>query len=647
MIVKLYTVSKIFITAVIFFIIFSLGIGIWGWKELDKPYQITHDFQQRKALFDIDARILLERYLASGNADLLQQAETTLQQLIDSDVYWLSEDDNAAIKLAVNQVQENVQLVRTAGKLAGNPQALMINNERERAGDLALLLTYSNQAPLHMQMTHIEVLVLLTRLSDSLINISHLRQQYIETRVEQIKKALLAENEQFLSLTKQLSALPRFGIYTEVDEDDLSADEPEEIGQNSIDSLLSLTNRYSKELSNTLEFAQRLTDGRQALNNSIKELGHVLNGFSTHIDIIKSDITDRVKWLLIFSIGIIVFVIALLSLLQNKVIDFLSQLETFLRKMVQGNYKQKFVSNLDYEEITSVEKSGTQLQAYLANLIDKLSMESQKVISATSEMQTVSAAAVDLTSKQKDATVMVANSVMQLSSSFKGVASNASTASISASEANEATFEAKHRLTTAAQATQRLATDLLAMEEVMSRLEANGKNIGAVLEVIQNVAEQTNLLALNAAIEAARAGDHGRGFAVVADEVRQLAYRTTESTEEIRKIINELVATSTEATEIVKLHSAHASDCATQAYDAEQAIQPVVTAVENITKMNAAIANSTNEQTATVDEIADNADEIKSHSELVSNHIIDINRSGDSLAQVSDTLNTLIKQLQS
>ncbi len=624
----------------------SVAIGTWGWKELEKPYQISHDFQQRKALFDIDARILLERYLASGNADLLQQAETTLQQLIDSDIYWLNAEDNASIKRTVNQVQENVQLVRAAGKLAGNPQALMINNERERAGDLAFLVIYAKQAPLGMQAIQIELLALLTRLSDSLVKTSHLRQQYMTSRVEKIKNALLAENIRFMSLANHLSVLPRFGIYTDVDEDALSAEDPEEMGQNSIDSLLSLTNRYNKELTNTLGFSQRLHEGRLALNDSIEELDQVLNGFLAHIDIIKSDITARVKWLLIFSVGIIVVVIGLLFLLQNKMIVFLSQLETFLRKMVQGNYNQKIEANLSYDEIESVEKSGTQLQTYLASLIDKLSTESQQVITATNEMQSVSNIAVKLTHQQQQATVQVVNSVAQLSSSFKGVASNAATASISANAAKEATLEAKNRLTQAAQATQKLATDLLSMGDVMTRLEANGKNIGAVLEVIQNVAEQTNLLALNAAIEAARAGAHGRGFAVVADEVRQLASRTTESTGEIRTIINELVVTSTEATAIVKLHSAYANDCATQAYDAEVAIQPVVIAVENITEMNGAIANLTQQQTATVDEIVDNVDEIKSHSELVSRHIIEIARTGDSLAQVSDTLNTLIKQVK-
>ena len=641
---KLADVSKWLIAAVIFFIVGLVAIGAWGLIQLDKPYQMSRQYQKQVALFDIEVRSLLEQYLATGNADFLQQAESTLQTLIDKDIAWLDAEGNENIHQAIQKVKVNVQQIRAAGKLAGNPQALLINNERERAGDIGLLDNYANQVDFHPW--KYEFLSLLNKLGGSLTRLAHLRQQYLDSRDQNIKNSLLAENKRFMSLVEEIEAIPRFGIFTEVDEDALIPEEPEEIGEISINSLSSLTSRYFKELENTIKLTVQYTDALTALNHSIEEVDLILNSYFSRIDQIKSNITTNVEIFLVLGLLAITIVISALFILQNKVIGFLSQIERFLRKMVQGDYDQKLASSMNYQEVTSVQNSAMQLEEYLVNLIDKLTLESQQVVLAANQVAAISSTAVDLTSRKKEATVGVADSVSNLSSSFKGVAENAAAASESASAANQATFEAKQRLTAATGATQSLAEELHDMQAVMKTLQANGKNIESVLEVIQNVAEQTNLLALNAAIEAARAGEHGRGFAVVADEVRQLASRTTQSTEEIRKIINDLVSTSAQAANIVEEQSNNAAQCAEQAAEADQAIEPVVTAVENITNMNAAIADLTQQQTSAVDEIVAVTHDITTQAELVSEHIRDINNAGDSLTQVSEGLDALIKQFK-
>ncbi len=90
-----------------------------------------------------------------------------------------------------------------------------------------------------------------------------------------------------------------------------------------------------------------------------------------------------------------------------------------------------------------------------------------------------------------------------------------------------------------------LGNSINIMRDSAQALNLASKEITEVTSFIAGVADKTNLLALNAAIEAARAGEAGRGFAVVADEVRNLAVDTKEATDNITRIIKQLVDSST------------------------------------------------------------------------------------------------------
>jgi methyl-accepting chemotaxis protein len=84
-------------------------------------------------------------------------------------------------------------------------------------------------------------------------------------------------------------------------------------------------------------------------------------------------------------------------------------------------------------------------------------------------------------------------------------------------------------------------------EGVMRGLGLRAREIGAIVDVIDEVADETNLLALNAAIIAAQSGESGRAFSVVADEIKELADRVMASTKEIAGLITAVQEESTQA----------------------------------------------------------------------------------------------------
>lgn len=66
-------------------------------------------------------------------------------------------------------------------------------------------------------------------------------------------------------------------------------------------------------------------------------------------------------------------------------------------------------------------------------------------------------------------------------------------------------------------------------------------SINEAVELISDITAQTNLLSLNASIEAARAGQAGKGFAVVASEIKQLADQSSDGTDTIKNIADNIL----------------------------------------------------------------------------------------------------------
>ncbi|WBL36113.1 globin-coupled sensor protein [Tepidiforma flava] len=120
----------------------------------------------------------------------------------------------------------------------------------------------------------------------------------------------------------------------------------------------------------------------------------------------------------------------------------------------------------------------------------------------------------------------------------------------------------------------------------IEELGRRGSEIGAIIQVIEDIASQTNLLALNAAIEAARAGEQGRGFAVVAENVRSLAERTAVATKEIAGLISAVQQGTGQA---VRAMEASVRDVEVGAARASEAGAALGRIVDSATEVNAEI----------------------------------------------------------
>lgn len=131
---------------------------------------------------------------------------------------------------------------------------------------------------------------------------------------------------------------------------------------------------------------------------------------------------------------------------------------------------------------------------------------------------------------------------------------------------------------------------------VVTMLGEKSKHIGQMLDTISQIAGQTNLLALNAAIEAARAGEQGRGFAVVADEVRKLAEQSHGAAQEIALIVREIQGQTDEAIRAMNSGSDKVNDGVTVVQTTGQALENILTKINNSVKMIGDINDASNQQ---------------------------------------------------
>lgn len=196
------------------------------------------------------------------------------------------------------------------------------------------------------------------------------------------------------------------------------------------------------------------------------------------------------------------------------------------------------------------------------------------------------------------------------------------------------------------------------IENLVTRVNEQSKDIGEISLIISDIATQTNLLALNASIEASRAGEHGSGFAVVAEEIRKLANETASATDDIRHKIEQMQLHSEAAVKFINKNKSGVEKINQSVKQTEYVInkitnglQLLIEDINVIIERNYEINNKKDEILTIINHVAGTAEdnsasieEISAMAEEQSMTIEEISNSISHLNDMANELNSLINK---
>ena len=591
----------------------------WSQRALQQPVQLMERYLTLSQQFQREVANNIRAYLASGNA-VQHSSATQAIDAFDESLEQLPQQLANELRPSLEQLRAfSANQLLAAGKLAGDPQGLLLQAEREMLAALEQLGQYVDSATSPVAASYRKPL---QEAGSRLLKLAHARERF----TSQGRSELLGDVERELKALGQqveaLDSLPLLGVQQADSSASIGfaallglddADQEQQAQDRGIDlkrELSALVRRYPGELQRTRE----LVEQRQQLAvTTVERVSQVQQALAALEPLVKGEyarIQGEVRLIQGLMIGLILLIALVIDRIQRRLSQVLGHLVPALSRWASGDFATPISINSRTRELRDIEDSLNHLRRYLVELVASIRGHAEQVAGSSRTLADLSGGLHSGAQRQAADTTLIRDALGELEATIGQVAEDASQTADASRDADRALVHGQQVIGQSLEGLHALVSEVQDNAQAIERLANETATIGGVLTVIRGIAEQTNLLALNAAIEAARAGEAGRGFAVVADEVRSLSQRTGSATAEIQEVIGRLQQAAYQSVQAMRAQVEHAEATAGKAETADGALDEIVSAIRTIASMAQRIAEATAQQSGAVGEIREHGERI-------------------------------------
>lgn len=364
----------------------------WGLNQLRSPYLELDTLRAADNKFVSSVVGPIEAYLNTGDATNLSAAS---EGIASAAVYLeqFNAEDRAIIEEKLNELAVFLNGdFRAVGKLSGDPQSLLKQNERETRDDLSLIVRYAIDGYTNNANAAEQYI----KLSNGLMEYVHAqalnREAYFSSLSADKLVQLQTLNKSAQADAQAIKALPLLGVFEEPEEDfGLSlGDDDEESADKGIelrDNVSYLLTRYSDEVERTRTAIKNVSVSREKLNSKLEDINSLFSARSDQISAQAAESYALVRAIL-FSVVVAILIFAvMIDLVQRNIIKRINALVPFLEEYASGDFRREVIVDAMTLEIQSLSDSSNKLREYLSELVRDIQFRTSSVSTISESLQ--------------------------------------------------------------------------------------------------------------------------------------------------------------------------------------------------------------------------------------------------------------------